>query len=46
MTGGKRSEISAIIPPDQFTREVWDELVKQNKLRYTGQGFYELLPGV
>jgi hypothetical protein len=46
MTGGKRSEISAIIPPDQFPREVWDELVKQNKLRYTGQGFFELLPGV
>ncbi|HYE61472.1 MAG TPA: hypothetical protein VD997_05715 [Phycisphaerales bacterium] len=46
MTGGKKSEITAIIPPDQFPKEVWDELVKQNKLRYTGQGFYELLPGV
>ncbi len=45
MTGGKRSEISAIIPPDQFPREVWDALVQQGKLRYTGQGFYELVPG-
>lgn len=46
MTGGKKSEISAIIPPDQFPREVWDALVQQGKLRYTGQGFYELMPGV
>jgi hypothetical protein len=45
MTGGKRSEISAIIPPDQFPREVWDALVQQGKLRYTGQGFFELVPG-
>jgi hypothetical protein len=45
MTGGKRSEISAIIPPDQFPREVWDALVQQGKLRYTGQGFFELVAG-
>jgi hypothetical protein len=45
MTGGKRSEVSAIIPPDQFPKEVWDALVAQNKLRYAGHGFYELLPG-
>jgi hypothetical protein len=46
MTGGRKSEITAILPPDQFPREVWDALVQQGKLRYTGQGFYELMPGV
>lgn len=42
MTGGRKSEIVGIVPPDQWPREVWDELAKQGKLKYTGQGFYEL----
>ncbi len=45
MTGGRKSEVVAIIPPDQFPKEVWEELVKQGKLKYTGRGFYELMPG-
>ncbi len=45
MTGGKKSEIVGIIPPDQWGREVWDELARQGKLKYTGRGFYELTPG-
>jgi hypothetical protein len=45
MTGGRKSEVVAIIPPDQFPKEVWEELVKQGKLKYTGRGFYELIPG-
>jgi len=43
MTGGKKSEVVGIIPPDQFPRTVWDELARQEKLRYTGRGFYELV---
>lgn len=42
MTGGRKSTVSAIIPPREFSREVWEELAKQGKLRNTGGGFYEL----
>jgi hypothetical protein len=45
MTGGRKSEVVGIIPPDQYGKEIWDALVKEGKLRYTGSGFYELLPG-
>ncbi len=40
-TGG-RSGIVAITPPTQFPQAVWDELVRQGKLRRAGQGMYEL----
>jgi hypothetical protein len=43
MTGGKKSAIVGIIPPNQYPREVWDELARQGKLKYTGKGFYELV---
>ena len=43
MTGGKKSGIAGIVPPNQFPRAVWDELVKQGKLRSAGQGLYELV---
>ena len=42
MTGGGRSGIVAIIPPSQYPSSVWEELMKQGKLKYAGQGFYEL----
>jgi len=42
MTQGGRSGIMAIQPPNQYPRAVWDELVRQGKLRYAGQGLYEL----
>ena len=42
MTGGKRSGIAAVKPPAQFPKEIWDELVEQGKLRYAGDGLYEL----
>ena len=35
--------IYAIQPPNQFPREVWEELCRQGKLRNTGQGLYELV---
>jgi hypothetical protein len=42
MTKGGKSDIVAIVPPTQYPRAVWDELVKQGKLQYAGQGLYEL----
>ena len=43
MTGGGKSGIVAIMPPNQFPTAVWEELIKQGKLRAFGQGMYELL---
>ncbi len=45
MTGGGKSGIVAITPPNQYPRKVWDELVKQGKLRYVGHGLYEPVNG-
>lgn len=42
MTGGGKSGIQAIQPPMQFPREVWEELVRQGRLRNAGHGLYEL----
>ena len=41
MTGGGKSGIVAISPPGQFPQAMWDELVKQGKLKYVGHGLYE-----
>ena len=43
MTGGGKSGICAISPPNQFPQAMWDELVKQGKLKYVGHGLYESL---
>jgi len=43
VTSGKDSGIVAIMPPIQFRQAVWDELVKQGKLKHAGQGTYELV---
>jgi len=37
-----RASIVAITPPNQFPQEVWDELVRQGKLKKAGRGTYEL----
>ena len=42
MTGGGRSGIVAIPPPTQYPLAVWDELVRQGKLRDARHGLYEL----
>ena len=42
MSGGKSSGIIAIMPPNQYPKAVWDELVARGKLKYTGQGLYKL----
>jgi hypothetical protein len=41
-TSGRASEIVAITPPNQFPQAVWDELVKQGRLKNAGHGMYEL----
>jgi hypothetical protein len=41
MTGGNRSGVVSIPPPAQFPKAVWDELVRQGRLKYVGNGFYE-----
>jgi hypothetical protein len=40
---GKKSDIVAVTPPGQFAPAIWDELVKQGKLKPAGQGTYELV---
>jgi hypothetical protein len=45
MSSGRASGILGMRPPDRYPRAVWDELVRQKRLRYAGQGLYELPPG-
>lgn len=45
LSKGAASEIMAIIPPTEWPAAVWAELVRRGKLRHTGRGFYELMPG-
>ena len=42
LSGGQRSSIAAITPPDQYPRSVWEELVKQGKLKRATHGMYSL----
>jgi hypothetical protein len=42
MSSGLRSTIAGITPPDQYPREVWEELARQGKLRNAGHGMYSL----
>ncbi len=41
LSGGKASQTIAIMAPREYRQAVWDELVKQGKLRKSGS-FYEL----
>lgn len=43
LSSGRSSGIVAIMPPAQFPQEVWDELVRQGKLKKAGHGTYELV---
>lgn len=43
LSGGKSSGIVAITPPHQYPRAIWDALVAQGRLKYAGQGTYELV---
>ena len=42
MSSGRKSSIVGITPPDQFPQAVWDELVRQGRLKRDGNGLYEL----
>ena len=41
-TSGLDSAIVAITPPGEYPQAVWDELVRQGKLKKGGHGTYEL----
>lgn len=43
LTSGKRSQVDAILPPHEFSDEVWKALAAAGKLVHTGQGFYSLV---
>jgi hypothetical protein len=43
LSSGRGSGIVAITPPMQFPQSIWDELVKQGKLKHAGKGTYELV---
>jgi hypothetical protein len=43
MTSGGKSGVAAIKPPDQFAKEIWQELANQGKLKHIGHGLYELV---
>ena len=40
-SSGRRSGIISIVPPHQYPKAVWDELVRRGRLKYVGQGLYE-----
>ena len=41
MTSGAKSGVCAVVPPDQYPQEVWDELVRRGRMVYVGNGLYE-----
>ncbi len=43
LSGGRKSGIVAIRPPNNFPQEVWDKLVEMGKIRTEGMGLYELV---
>ena len=42
MSSGQQSMIVGITPPNQFPKSVWEELVRQGKLKKDRGGFYAL----
>jgi hypothetical protein len=43
LSGGRRSDIVAITPPGDFPEGIWEELVKQGRLKKAGHGTYGLV---
>ncbi|MSR30699.1 MAG: hypothetical protein EXR99_04260 [Gemmataceae bacterium] len=43
LTGGGSSHIVAIVPPVDFSQEIWQELVRLGKLKPAGRGTFELI---
>lgn len=45
LSKGADRSLSAITPPTEWPNAVWEELVRQGKLRYVGHGMYEVAQG-
>ena len=43
LSSGSKWGIEAIMPPNQYPRAIWEELVRQGKLKNAGQGMYSLV---
>jgi hypothetical protein len=43
LSTGRGHGIVAIVPPVDYPQEVWDELVRQGRLKKAGHGMYELV---
>lgn len=43
MSGGGKSGVVAITPPNQYPKEVWEELARQGKIKHAGSSLYELV---
>ena len=43
MSGGQKSGVVAIRPPDQYPKTVWRKLAEQGKLRRETGGLYSLI---
>jgi hypothetical protein len=39
---GRKSDLAGIVPPNQFPREVWQELARQGRIRDMGGGFFAM----
>ncbi|HOD80806.1 MAG: hypothetical protein BWX88_00289 [Planctomycetes bacterium ADurb.Bin126] len=42
LSKGAGHAVAAIVPPNEWPEPVWQELVRQGKLRHIGRGFYAL----
>jgi hypothetical protein len=45
LSSGRQSGIVGITPPNLYPREVWDEPVRQGRLRKSRDGLYEMTEG-
>lgn len=45
MSNGAGWGVVGIVPPNQYPKAVWDELVRQGKLKAVGDGLYSLVGG-
>lgn len=43
LTGGSKSQVTAITPPNQYPRAVWDALVADGRLRRVGGGMLQFV---
>jgi hypothetical protein len=42
LSGGGSSGIESIVPPREFSQEIWDELVRRGRLSKDAEGFYRI----